>query len=136
MGRLIGGIVAGIVAAFASVWIIDLIGHIFYPLPSDLSMRDFEAVGAYIQTMPAGALAIVLLAWFGGALDGGLVAALISRRHWTIWLIAAAVAAAGLVNVLMIPHPPLLQIGAVVAPLLGALAASLLLRRIQRMEAA
>jgi hypothetical protein len=128
MARLLGGIVAGILAAFATVWIIDLVGHMIYPLPSDLDMRDFEAVGVYIQAMPAGALAFVVVAWFGGALAGGLVASLISERRWTAWLIAALVAVAGVVNILMIPHPVLLQIGAIAAPLLGGLAASQIAR--------
>jgi hypothetical protein len=128
MARLIGGIVAGIVAAFATVWIIDLVGHMLYPLPSDLNMRNFEEIGVYIQSMPTGALAFVLGAWFAGALAGGLVAALISERHWTVWLIAGLVAAAGLLNVLMIPHPVLLQIGAIAAPLLGGLVASQMAR--------
>ena len=128
MARLIGGIVAGILAAFAAVWIIDLVGHMIYPLPSDIAMRSFEEVGAYIQSMPPGALAFVLAAWFAGALVGGLVAALISERHWTVWLIAGLVAVAGLVNILMIPHPVLLQIGAIAAPLLGGLVASQITR--------
>ncbi len=124
MARLIGGIVAGILAAFATVWIVDLAGHMIYPVPSDLNMRDFEAVGGYIRSMPAGALAFVVVAWFAGALVGGLAAALISERRWTAWLIAALVALAGLVNILMIPHPVLLQIAAIVAPALGGFAAS------------
>ena len=132
MGRLILGIVAGIVAAFATVFCIDFVGHQIYPLPSDLNLRDPEAVGAFIQTMPVGALALVLTAWFAGALDGGVIAALISRRAWTVWPVAAAVALGGIVNVLMIPHPVPLQIGAVAAPLLGGFAASLLAGRIVR----
>jgi hypothetical protein len=128
MARLIVGIVAGILAAFATVWIVDLAGHALYPLPSDLNIRDFEAVGAYIQSMPPGALAFVVVAWFAGALLGGLVAALVSERHWTVWLIAGLVAAAGLVNILMIPHPALLQIAAIAAPLLGGFVASQIAR--------
>ncbi|HEX6377057.1 MAG TPA: hypothetical protein VFZ91_15205 [Allosphingosinicella sp.] len=130
MGRLIIGIVAGIVTAFATVFAIYLIGHQIYPLPTDLNMYDPEAVGAFIETMPAGARALVLIAWFVGAFAGGLVAAAISRRAWTVWPIAAVVAAAGVVYVLMIPHPVLLQIGAVVAPLLGGFAAGLVGRKI------
>lgn len=129
MKRLIGGIAAGIVVAFATVWIIDMVGHLLYPIPTDLDIRDFEAIGRYIQAMPAPAMALVLLAWFAGALVGGLVAGLISRRHWPVWLIAALVACAGIVNVMMIAHPTLLQIGAVVAPLLGGLVASQIVRR-------
>lgn len=132
MGRTVLGIAAGILVAFATVFAIDLAGHQIYPLPSDLNMHDPEAVGAFIRTMPPGALAFVLIAWFVGAVDGGIVAALISRRAWTVWPIAALVAVAGIVNVLMIPHPALLQIGAVVAPLLGGLAASLIAHRMLR----
>lgn len=132
MGRLILGIVAGLVVAFATVFAIDLAGHQIYPLPSDLNLRDPEAVGAFIRTMPTGALALVLIAWFVGALDGGIVAALVSRRAWTVWVVAAFVAVAGIVNVLMIPHPVLLQIGAVVAPLLGGFVAGLIARTMVR----
>ena len=132
MGRLILGIAVGVVVAFATVFAIDLAGHQIYPLPSDIDLHDPEAVGAFIRTMPAGALALVLIAWFVGALDGGVAAAAISRRTWTVWPVAGLVAVAGVVNVLMIPHPVLLQIGAVAAPLFGGFAASLIAGRIVR----
>jgi hypothetical protein len=132
MGRLILGMAAGIVVAFATVFAIDLAGHQIYPLPSDLNMHDPEAVGTFIESMPAGALVLVVIAWFAGAFDGGVAAAAISRRGWTVWPVAGLVAAAGVVNVLIIPHPVVLQIGAVAAPLLGGLFASLVARRILR----
>jgi hypothetical protein len=131
-GRLILGIIVGIVVAFATVFAIDLAGHQIYPLPSDLDMDDYEAVGAYVQARPAGASAFVLAAWFLGAADGGIVAALTSRRAWTVWPIAGLLALGGVVTVLMIPHPALLQIGAVAAPLLGGFAASLVAHRLVR----
>lgn len=132
MARLVLGIVAGIVVALATVFVVDLAGHQIYPLPSDLNMDDYEAVGAYVQARPAGASAFVLLGWFLGAADGGLAAALISRRAWTVWLVAAVVAATGIVAVLMIPHPTLMQIGTVAAPLLGGFVASLLAHKMLR----
>jgi hypothetical protein len=132
MARAVLGIVAGIVAALATVFAIDLAGHQLYPLPSDLNLDDYEAVGTYVQARPAGASAFVLIAWFLGAADGGIVAALISRRAWTVWPVAGAVAATGIVAVLMIPHPALMQIGTVVAPLLGGFAASLVAHRMLR----
>ena len=130
MVRLITGIVVGVVAAFVTVFAVNLVGHQIYPLPSDLDMDDYQAVGAYVSSRPPGAVAFVLLAWFLGAVDGGVVAAAISRRAWTVWPVAALVAAAGIVTVLMIPHPVLPQIGAVAAPLLGGFVASLAARRI------
>jgi hypothetical protein len=67
MARAVLGMVAGILVAFATVFVIDLAGHQIYPLPSDLDMYDPEAVGAFIRTMPPEALAIVVIAWFVGA---------------------------------------------------------------------
>ena len=40
------------------------------------------------------------------------------------WLVAAVAAAAGIANILMIPRPFCMQLAAVLAPMLGALAAS------------
>lgn len=132
MGKTVLGIAAGILVALATVFAIDLAGHQIYPLPSDLNMDDYEAVGAYVQARPAGASAFVLIAWFLGAVDGGLVAALTSRRAWTVWPVAGMVAATGIVAVLMIPHPALIQIGTVIAPLFGGFAASLVAHRMLR----
>lgn len=132
MARAVLGIIAGIVVAFATVFAINLAGHQIYPLPSDLNMDDYEAVGAYVQARPAGASAFVLAAWFLGAADGGIVAALVSRRSWTVWPIAGLVAVAGIAAVLMVPHPALLQIGTVAAPLLGGLAASFVAHKMLR----
>jgi hypothetical protein len=130
MARLIPGIVAGIVVALATVFAIDLAGHQIYPLPGDLNLDDSEAVAEFIATMPAPASALVLAAFFAGALAGGVAAAAISRRAWTVWPVAVLVVAAGLAKLLMIRHPIILQAGTVAAPLLGALAASLFARRI------
>jgi hypothetical protein len=132
MGKAVLGIAAGILVAFATMFAINLAGHQIYPLPSDLNLNDPQAVGAAMRAMPPGAFAFVLIAWFVGALDGGVVAAAISRRAWTVWPVAAIVAAAGIVVMLMIPHPALLQIGAAVAPLLGGFAASLAAHRMFR----
>lgn len=124
MLRIILGIVAGIVAAFAGVMAIELTGHQFFPQPSDLNMRDPEQIRAAIDALPLGAMLFVIAAWFGGALVGGVVAKLISQRVWAAWAIAGVVALAGIMNILMIPHPLLMQIGAVAAPLLGGLLAA------------
>ncbi len=124
MGRIIGGLVAGVVAAFAAIWAIQLVGHFFYPVPSDLSIGNREQLAAFVRGLPAGAQAFVVAAWLGGALVGGTVAYRISRRRWSAWAIAAVVAFASILNILMIPHPEWMQIGAVAAPLLGGLLAS------------
>lgn len=128
MARIIGGIVAGIVSAFAAIWLIELVGHSIYPVRSDVNYGNVEEMASLIRGMPLGAQAFVVAAWFGGALIGGVVANLIADRRWPAWPVAALVAAASILNILMIPHPDWMQVGAVVAPVLGGLIATHLAR--------
>jgi nitrate/nitrite transporter NarK len=72
---------------------------------------------------PLGALMLVPAAYFLGALVGGWIAARISGRAWTAWLVGAVAAAGAIWSMFLIPHPAWMQIAAVVAPLLGALVA-------------
>lgn len=131
MSRIILGLVAGAVAAFASVFLVETVGHSVYPVPADLSTGNEEQMAALIRSLPLGALAFVAAAWFLGALIGGGVAAVISRRRWAAWLIGGLVAAAAIVTIFMIPHPEWLQVSALIAPLLGGILAGHLAPRTQ-----
>ncbi|HLL58856.1 MAG TPA: hypothetical protein VK391_03080 [Allosphingosinicella sp.] len=124
MGRIIGGILAGIVSAFAAIWLIEFVGHSVYPVRSDVNQGNVEEMASLIRGMPVGAQAFVVLAWLVGAMAGGVVANSIANRRWPAWPVAALVAAASILNILMIPHPEWMQIGAVVAPVLGGLLAT------------
>ena len=124
MLRTIGGIVAGIVTLFVTVFLVEMIGHQFFPISGEVNLRDPRANPTLITGAPLGAQLFVVLAWFAGALLGGLVAGRISRRHWPVWTVAALVILAALANVFMIPHPVWMQLGAVIAPLLGGFVAS------------
>ena len=128
MGRIIGGIVAGIVSAFVAIWLIEFVGHSVYPLRSDVNYGNAEEMASLIRGMPIGAQAFVVCAWFGGALAGGVVANSIAKRRWPAWPVAGLVAAASILNILMIPHPEWMQVGAVIAPVLGGLIATHLAR--------
>ena len=121
MLRIVGSVVAGAVTAFATVWLIELIGHLIFPLPEDLDLRNPEVAAQSLPSIPLPAKLIVVFAWFAGALAGGYVAKRISGRWWPAWLIAVVVAVGGIMTIMMIPHPAWMQIAAVVAPLLGGL---------------
>ena len=137
MVRIVVGMALGIVAAFVTVVLIELLGHMAYPLPDDLDLRNPEASGQVVAAIPLPAKLVVIFAWLAGALVGGALAKRICRRWWAAWAIAALVACAAVVNVMMIPHPVWMQISAVLAPLLGALAASHLVEpRTHRTEVA
>ena len=129
MGRVIAGVIAGLGVAMAAIWCIEMVNHLIHPVPADVRMSDPARLERFVLGLPIGAQLFVAGGWFVGALIGGWVAGAISRRGWAVWLIAILVAIAGIANLLYVAHPLLLQIAAIVAPLLGGLAAAALLRR-------
>ncbi len=40
MGRLILGILAGLAAAVATIWVIEMAHHMLYPIPRDVRLSD------------------------------------------------------------------------------------------------
>jgi MFS family permease len=112
MGRIIGGLVAGL-----AVMLIVLGGSEF------LAHQAAPKEGSGIL------LAIVAAAYFLSALAGGLVAARISQRRWAAWAIAGLVAFGAIWSLFQFPHPLWMQIAAVVAPLLGGFVAARLFDR-------
>jgi hypothetical protein len=125
MGRIFAGLIVGVIAAMAIILAIDWAGHHFYPIASDVALDDPETMLAdYVAALPVGAKLTSVFAWFAGALGGGYLALRITRRRWAAWAVAAVVAAAGIANVLLLPHPVWMQIAAVVAPSLGAVIAN------------
>jgi hypothetical protein len=125
---LIAGIIAGILAAFATIWLLELVHHSLYPIPKSVSFNDTASLGEFTRTLVLPSQLFIAAGWLIGSAVGGAVAALIARRDSAILIVAGLVALAGLGNVLWLPHPLLLQIGSVVAPALGALIARALVR--------
>ncbi|MDQ3139603.1 MAG: hypothetical protein M3Q15_02620 [Pseudomonadota bacterium] len=119
MLRKIMGVVAGIVAAFATIWLVELIGHQIFPVAGNIDLGDRESLTAFMASLPVGALLFVVISWFAGALVGGVVAARITGERWAAWVVAGVIAFASIANVLMFPHPLWVKIGGFVAPLLG-----------------
>jgi hypothetical protein len=119
MGKMVLGIVIGIVAAFATIWAIEMVHHLVYPVPSDVRMTDPAGLARYISGMSLAQMLFIAGGWFAGALVGGIVAAKIARRTAAVWAVAGLVALAGIGNILYVAHPLFLQVSAVVAPLLG-----------------
>ena len=128
MGRAIAGVLAGVVAAFATIWLIEMVHHLLYPIPGDVRLSNMPRLGEFTRNLPLVSQLFVAGGWLAGTVVGGLVAARISRRDGTITAVAAVVALAGLANVLWLPHPLLLQIFSVAAPALGAVIARALVR--------
>ncbi len=117
--------ITGIITAIVLVSIIESIGHRKYPPPTDLDWTDKEAVGAFVKTLPTGALLYVLAAWVIGAFVGSTVGGLMARpfRVFVAVVVGAFVLMASVFNLVMIPHPVWFAISAVVLVPLAAFAA-------------
>ena len=120
--RKVLAVIAGIVAAFVIVICVDLLALLFHPAPP---MRPGpEATAAWLADAPITALAVIVLAWFLAPLLGGFAALRISRWPASAWIVTLAILASALLGVFRPPHPLWMQVGAVVAPLLGGWLAS------------
>lgn len=115
MGRLIGGIVAGIVVGVLCILAIETIGHMIWPPPAGIDPADAEAVAA----MPKAAMAAVVAAWTLGAFAGALTANLIARRALAGWIVVALLVAAVVANLAMIPHPIWVAASGIVLPVIA-----------------
>lgn len=117
--RMAMGIIAGIVVAFLCVFAVEWVGHSLYPPPAGLDLNNPADQARLMEAMPAAAKALVLLAWFVGALAGAWTANRIAGRSIAGWAVALLAIAAGVATMLMIPHPGWMWAGGILLPLLA-----------------
>lgn len=120
MLKLVLGILAGVVAGFVTVFLIEAISGKLYPMPAGLDPTNAEGMKAWIAGLPAGAFALVLTAMTLGALDAAAVAAVIAgRRRMAGWIAGGFIVAATIFNVIAIPHPVWFAVASVVLAMTG-----------------
>jgi hypothetical protein len=124
MLRNIGAVAAGVVAGAIVIFIVEGAGHMIFPPPDGVNLKDPAALAGIMESIPLGAKIAVLVAWFAGILAGGSAALYIGRRWAPVaWVVAAALFGMAAVTMIQIPHPLWMMIGAVVATLAGAFGA-------------
>ncbi len=145
--RLALSFLVGIVVFMLTVTGIEWLGHRTYPVPESivdlqaaigsavsegrlddagrLGQDLKEAMGAYAETAPTGALLFVVFAWIAGAFLGGGIAAVIAPflRVPMALLIAALDVAGILFMVSQVPHPIWMPIAGVGGSLVAGLLA-------------
>jgi len=128
MIRSIGALIAGIVTAFALIYLIEMLGHTIYPPPADLDFSDPEAIRPYIATLPIIALLFPMFGWFVGAFAGSLVADICGDAKPYVFaaIVGGLVLAGTIANLIIIPHPLWFSI----ISLLGIIASAWLATRI------
>lgn len=105
--RSILAVIAGVLAAFILIGVVQAIGMRVYPPPGGMDVTDPESIRAAMARIPLAALLFVLLAYAAGSVAGGWLAARIAPRSrmWHAMIVAALLFGAGLMNLLTIPHP-------------------------------
>ncbi len=122
MGRIVAGVVLGIIAAFAAQAVIDILTNLIFPAPP-VDMWDKRQVEAVIAARPAGALLLTALAYLIGALAGGYVAQAVARRSWALWVPVGLMELFAIVIAFSYPLPTWTKLAIIVAPIVGGLLA-------------
>jgi len=113
--RRVLGTLAGIVAALAVLYLIELVDIAVYPVPTiDPGVSDPAALA-----MPFGAMAFVMAGWLVGPLVGVLIALRIDHWDPSAWILIVLCGLASLFNVMLLPSSAWMEITAVVAPVAG-----------------
>jgi len=107
MGRSILAAIAGLVLGVVLIAVVEFIGHYVYLPPADLDMTNPEAMKNLMTNAPVGALLFVILAWAVGSFGGGWLAARIAQKSHVMHslIVGGLLMAAGIMKMLMIPHP-------------------------------
>lgn len=118
--RMILGIVAGVVVGGLVVFLVESAGHAMFPPPVGTDLSNPEAMKTLIASLPAGAIVMLLLGWFLGALAGAVTAKVIAKREMAAWIVGVIFVALTASNFIYIPHPVWMMAAGVALPLLAA----------------
>jgi hypothetical protein len=106
MVRNILAVIAAFIGGGIFVFVVEAIGHQFFPPPTGLDFAKPETVAEYAKNAPVGALLFVLLAQSSGSFFGGLISGLIAVSKNTTAIIYGVLALAmAALNAFLIPHP-------------------------------
>lgn len=102
MLRSVLSVLFGVIAGAALVFVVERISLTVNPVPAGFNPAEAGA----IASLPFSAKAFVVFVWFAGALGGGAVASLVSKR-WapSAWVVAATMLLFAMTNFSAFPHP-------------------------------
>jgi hypothetical protein len=130
--RKILGVVLGLSAGITVIALLQVLGHKIWPLPEGLDVTDKAALIEALKQAPVGALLWVAFSWFAGTAFGSYIALRVSRDVWTSWpavTVEAVLLAAGVMNLLALPHPGWFWVVGLISFPLGAFTGIRLARR-------
>jgi len=133
MIKRILAVVLGLVAAVVTIMIVEGIGHSIYPMEA-VDMNDLNAMKAFMANIPTGAIVLVLVGWIVGAFAGGLVASLVEKTtaFRNSIVIGVVLLILSIINLITIPSPIWMWIGAIVLIIPFAIAGNKLAVKIKK----
>ncbi len=105
--RSILAVISGLLVAFVLIAVVQMIGMRLYPPPAGMDPTNPESIKAAMAQIPLAALLFVLLSYAAGSVAGGWVAARFAPKAKMMhaMILAALLFCAGLMNLMIIPHP-------------------------------
>jgi hypothetical protein len=131
MGRTLLGILLGAIVMWLTIFCVETLGHALFPPPAGLDPQNPEHLKRIIAEAPAGAMAMLVLAWTAGAFTGGWTAARLAHHPRAASLLIALVVISGVIGMMMIvpEHPTWVAASGLLLPVPIALIASRLAQR-------
>jgi hypothetical protein len=119
MGRFLrnlGGVIAGLVVGVLVIAVVEFASSKVYPLPAGIDPSDMKAFRLYMAQLLLGAFLFVLAAWGAGTFLGSWTATRIVAPRGPAGgaIVGAVLLAAGVANMLMLPHPGWFWVAAIV----------------------
>jgi len=120
--RNAAAIIAGIVIAFLTVMLVDMLNHTIYPPPAGLDFSNPEAIRPYLDTLPIVAFLLIMASSVVAAFVGTLVASYAGtiRPQNCAIIVGGMVFAATVANFIAIPHPMWLAIATLLGVVVSA----------------
>lgn len=98
--------VAGIIVGVFTIWAIEAIGHLLFPLPAELTPTNLEELKQVVMIMPIKSLLVVIIAQIIGVFSGMYVGFIMQRESLTpLYIIAGLFIFSTVLNLISIPHP-------------------------------
>ena len=98
--------VAGIIVGGFTIWAMEAIGHLLFPLPAELTPTNLEELKQVVMIMPIKSLLVVIIAQIIGVFSGMYVGFIMQRESLTpLYIIAGLFIFSTVLNLILMPHP-------------------------------